>query len=161
MRSMTEPSAQEIDNAVFNIATRAGDDLVLLAPPEERHFDPFSATAGFALLLLARYLQGFTGSLGKSAEAAGEATGERIKKSLKALFAGHSDVTQAEVVAAVTDASAAVRSTPDGVAAARDAARMRLVDALVDNGLPPDRAYALASRVREQTDALIGSIAQT
>ena len=46
--------------------------------PSERHFDPFSATAAFALVLVVRYLHGLTGSLGKGAEAAGEATGERI-----------------------------------------------------------------------------------
>jgi hypothetical protein len=154
---MDDQTERPIDDALYAIATRAGDDLVLLAPPTERHFDPFSATAAFAVLLVVHYLDGLTRSLTKGAEDAGEATGERIKRSLRKLFSGHSDVTRDEAVKAVADASGAVREMPERVSVARDAARMRLMDALVENGLPVDRAFALLSQVQEETDTLIGA----
>ena len=52
---------------------------------------------------------------------------------------------------------AAVGETPEQVSVARDAARMRLMDALVENGLQADRAFAPLSQVQEQTDTLIGA----
>lgn len=154
---MNDQTESAIDDAVFAIATTAGDDLVLLQPPTERHFDPFSATAAFAVLLVVHYLDGLSRSLKKGAEEAGEATGERIKKSLRGLFSGHSDVSRDEAVRAVADASAAARETPARMSIARDAARVRLMDALVENGLPAERAFVLLSRVQQETDTLIGA----
>jgi hypothetical protein len=144
-----------VDDAIFAIATHAGDDLVLLAPPDERHFDPFSATVAFAAVLMVRYLRGLTNSLEKGAEEAGEWTGEQIKKSLASLFGGRPDTTKKDAGEAVDNAAVAIRRSPDAVSAARDAARMRLIDALVANGLPADRALALVSEVQKHSDELI------
>ena len=60
------------------------------------------------------YLDGLTRSLTKGAEDAGEATGERIKKSLRRFFSGHSDVTRDEAVEAVADASRRFARRPIG-----------------------------------------------
>jgi hypothetical protein len=102
-----------------------------------------------AILLVVHYLDSLTRSLTNGADDAAEATGERIKKSLRRLFSGHSDVTRDEAVEAVADASA-VRETPEQVTVARDVAQMRLMDAPVENGLPADRAFALPSQVQSR-----------
>src|SRR5215210_9012096 len=136
----------QIDNAVLAIARGAGDDLVLLSPPDERHFDPFSVVFAFAAMLAGTYLQAVVGSLKQEAEALGDRTGERIKEGLAALFRGEE---LADDLPTLSERVAA--ADPAAVDYAADAARMRLIDALVENGLPAERALKLAATVQRET----------
>ncbi|MEF2975931.1 hypothetical protein [Subtercola sp. YIM 133946] len=150
----------QLDDAIFDVARASGDDLILLSPPDERHFDPFSATAAFAVLLIVRYCKGLASSLGGGAEQAGEKTGSAIRRSLSALFAGKPDLDESDAEKATAEARASVHASgPASVDLARAAARMLLVDALVENGLPAERALLVAANVSTATEALLGMAA--
>ena len=138
----------QVDDAVLAIARGAGDDLVLLSPSDERHFDPFSVVFAFAAMLAGTYLEALVGSFNEEAESLGQRTGERIKVRLAALFRG--EETDVDLLAL----SEEVAANPAAAAQAADAARMRLVDALVENGLPAERALKLAATVQREALSL-------
>ena len=140
-----------MEEALLAIARSAGDDLVVLSPSSERHFDPFSAVVAFAAMLAASYLRGLLGSFSQDAESLGERTGEQIKAALVRIFRGERDQSAAELEGLSTEVMAAMAQDPASTMQAADAARMRLVDALVKNGLPPDRALRLAAAVQRET----------
>jgi hypothetical protein len=143
-------STSRMDEAVLTIARGAGDDLILLAPPEERHFDPFSAVFAFAAVLAGSYLKGLLGSFHKDAEALGEQTGRRIRDALIGIFRGDEDSVRDQLGPLAAETATALQADPSRATEAADAARMRLVDALVENGLPAERALRLAATVQEE-----------
>jgi hypothetical protein len=138
------------DEAVLAIARTAGDDLVLLQPPTERHLDPFTAVFAFAAMLAGSYMQGLLGSFRKDAEALGDRTGQGIKTALVRIFRGEQDLETVDLEGLSTEVAAAIAADRAAAAEAADAARMHLVDALVENGLPADRALRLAATVQRE-----------
>jgi hypothetical protein len=106
-------------------------------------------------MLVFYYFKGLQASLEKGAEDAGFATGEQLKKGLRSIFSGRQAVQKKDAEAAIADTQVALQAKPEAAAAdARDAARMRLVDALVANGLSGDRALTLTRTVQEESSGL-------
>jgi hypothetical protein len=139
-----------MEDVLFNIARGAGDDLVLLQPPEERHFDPFTAVFAFAGVLVADYMQGFLGSFRTAAESAGERSGQWLKTALIGVFRGEREPDGAELEELSSEVADALARDPSAASQAADAARMHLIDALVASGLPADRALRLAADVQKE-----------
>jgi hypothetical protein len=141
-----------MEDVLFNIARGAGDDLVLLQPPEERHFDPFTAVFAFAGVLVADYMQGFLGSFRTAAESAGERSGQWLKTALIGVFRGQLEPEPdgAELEELSSEVADALARDPSAASQAADAARMHLIDALVASGLPADRALRLAADVQKE-----------
>jgi hypothetical protein len=133
------------------IARQADDDLVLLQPTEERHLDPFSAVFAFSALLASSYMQGLLGSLRQEAESLGDRTAQRIKTALVRIFGGEAESSAAQLQYLSAEVAVAMADDPASAIRAADAARMQLVDALVETGLPADRALRLAAAVQRET----------
>jgi hypothetical protein len=143
-------TTSRIDEAVLAIARTADDDLVLLQPPAERHLDPFTAVFAFAAMLAGSYMQGLLGSFRKDAEALGNRTGQGLKAALVRIFRGEQNPEAIDLEGLSTEVAAVIAADRVAAAEAADAARMHLVDALIENGLPADRALRLAATVQRE-----------
>jgi hypothetical protein len=147
--------SEQAEDALLRLGRVAGDDLILLQPLGEAHFDPISATVEFGGVLLSGFFSGMAGGLIAGAEDAGARTATWLRDRLRRVFAS-GDGPDAEEVAAGAEAAAEALDAADWLdAAAR--ARQQLVEALVANGLPRERAEALSGEVQREALTLLGA----
>ncbi len=135
--------------ARLDVQRRLAPEMDWFTPPDERHFDPASAVAAVAGLLVSAFLAGFAAEAEKSLREAGRAAYRRLEALIRDALRGEPAPAAAELERLAEKAPAlAGRMEPDRVRSFLEEAEATLRIHL-EVSLPPDRAASLAAGIRE------------
>jgi hypothetical protein len=159
-----ESLSDPVEEALVQLAGALSGDVVRVAPPEERHFDPISIAVAFGGILLVAFLRGFAEQAEGDAEALGRKTASWLRQRVGDLFRPLPD--EQRIRAATDDVREAAEraamdspTNPEERARAAETSRAMVEDILAstDWAFPQARAAQLSAEVSKHGQRLIGS----